>query len=156
MRSVCETGNGGNAAIVNGLVQLLEETKSIYLKTKKYHWNATEGVFQTYNTMFENQCAELVPAFDLIAERIRILGFSASNSEVLLKNSDATSEMKYFLEGPEMIKDLLVLHELFVGTALSVFSESVKLRDDLTADLITRRIRAHQRTVFVLRSLLNT
>ena len=142
--------------IVNGLTQLLVETKAIYLKTKKYHWNSTEGLFQTHYMMFEKQYSELVPAFDLIAERIRILGFSVPNSEVLLKDSEATREMEYFLDGPEMIKDLLVSHELFVGTALSVFSESVKLRDDLTADLITRRIRAHQRTILVLRGLLNT
>lgn len=156
MHSVRETEEGGQAAIVNGLIQLLVETKSIYLKTKKYYWNATQEMFQANNMMFEKQCAELVPAFDLIAERIRILGFSASKSEVLLKNSDATREMGYFLEGPEMIKDLLVFHELFVRTALSVFSESMKLRDDLTADLVSQRIRAHQRTVLMLRSLLNS
>jgi starvation-inducible DNA-binding protein len=156
MGSDCEAEKRGNAAIVNGLIQLLEETKAIYLKTKNYHWNATEGVFQTYNMMFENQCAELLPAFDLIAERIRVLGFTASNSEALLKNSDATREMKYFIDGPEMIKNLLILHELLIRTALKIFSESVKLKDDFTADLLTRRIRSHQRTVLMLRGLLNT
>ena len=156
MQSVYKIKEGGQTEIMSGLIQLHSETQTLFLKTKKYYWNATEPVFQTYHMMFEEQSTELVQGFDLIVERIGILGGSVSGSQDMLKNPSATREMENFPKEPEMIDDLLLAHELAIISALSLFSESIKIRDDLTTDLLTRRIRSHQRTALRLKSLLNT
>src|SRR6266513_589437 len=63
--------------IVEGLSRLLADTYTLYLKTHNFHWNVTGPMFQTLHLMFETQYNELALAVDLIAERIRALGFPA-------------------------------------------------------------------------------
>src|SRR5918992_5332684 len=64
-------------AIAEGLSRLLADTYTLYLKTHNFHWNVTGPMFQTLHLMFEEQYNELALAVDLIAERIRALGFPA-------------------------------------------------------------------------------
>ncbi len=65
------------AEIANELSKLLADTYSLYLKTHNFHWNVTGPMFQTLHLMFETQYNELALAVDLVAERIRALGFPA-------------------------------------------------------------------------------
>ena len=64
-------------SIVEGLSRLLSDTYVLYLKTHNFHWNVTGPMFRTLHLMFEEQYNELALAVDLIAERIRALGFPA-------------------------------------------------------------------------------
>ena len=66
--------------IADGLSKLLADSYTLYLKTHNYHWNVTGPMFQTLHLMFEGQYTELALAVDLIAERIRALGFPAPGS----------------------------------------------------------------------------
>ena len=63
--------------IAQRLSKLLADTYTLYLKTHNFHWNVTGPMFQTLHLMFEQQYIELAAAVDLIAERIRALGFPA-------------------------------------------------------------------------------
>ena len=63
--------------IAEGLSRVLADTYTLYLKTHYYHWNVTGPMFQTLHLMFETHYNELALAVDLVAERIRALGFSA-------------------------------------------------------------------------------
>jgi starvation-inducible DNA-binding protein len=63
--------------IAQGLSRLLADTYTLYLKTHNFHWNVTGPMFQTLHLMFETQYNELALAVDLVAERIRSLGFPA-------------------------------------------------------------------------------
>ncbi|WP_339375110.1 Dps family protein [Stenomitos frigidus] len=63
--------------IAQGLSNLLADTYTLYLKTHNFHWNVTRPMFRTLHLMFEEQYTELALAVDLIAERIRALGFPA-------------------------------------------------------------------------------
>ena len=65
------------AKIARGLSHLLADTYTLYLKTHNFHWNVKGPMFQTLHLMFETQYTELALAVDLIAERIRALGFPA-------------------------------------------------------------------------------
>ena len=67
-------------AIADGLSHLLADTYTLYLKTHNFHWNVTGPMFQTLHLMFETQYNELALAVDLIAERIRALGYPAPGS----------------------------------------------------------------------------
>ncbi|HRK02286.1 MAG TPA: Dps family protein, partial [Oligoflexia bacterium] len=68
---------GDRKAIAEGLSRLLADSYTLYLKTHNFHWNVTGPMFQTLHLMFEAQYTELSTAVDLIAERIRALGFPA-------------------------------------------------------------------------------
>src|SRR5215216_5466280 len=63
--------------IAQSLSKVLADTYTLYLKTHNFHWNVTGPMFQTLHLMFEQQYNELAIAVDLIAERIRALGFPA-------------------------------------------------------------------------------
>src|SRR5215203_2742396 len=65
------------AKIADGLSRMLADTYTLYLKTHNFHWNVTGPMFQTLHLMFETQYNELALAVDLIAERIRALGYPA-------------------------------------------------------------------------------
>ena len=56
---------------------MLADSYTLYLKTHNFHWNVTGPMFQTLHLMFETQYNELALAVDLVAERIRALGFPA-------------------------------------------------------------------------------
>ncbi len=66
--------------IADGLAKVLADTYTLYLKTHNFHWNVTGPMFNTLHLMFEAQYNELALAVDLVAERIRALGFPAPGS----------------------------------------------------------------------------
>jgi len=63
--------------IAEGLSRLLADSYTLYLKTHNFHWNVTGPMFQTLHLMFEEHYTELAEAVDVIAERIRSIGFPA-------------------------------------------------------------------------------
>jgi starvation-inducible DNA-binding protein len=142
-------------AITNGLAQLLGDTKTIYLKIKNYHWNASGTVFQKFHMMFEYQYAELASGFDMIGDRIRVLGVPTLTSQAQLNNPGALQETSGTYKSQEIIRDLLEDQKTAIGTARSVFLETVNAEDRTTADLMIQRIHAHEKTASMLRSLLN-
>src|SRR5512135_2303788 len=66
--------------IADGLSRMLADTYTLYLKTHNFHWNVTGPMFQTLHLMFMTQYTEAWNAVDLIAERIRALGYLAPGS----------------------------------------------------------------------------
>jgi starvation-inducible DNA-binding protein len=142
------------AAIADGLGRLLADTYSLYLKTHNFHWNVTGPMFQTLHLMFETQYNELWTATDLIAERIRSLGHFAPGSYSEFGKLSSIKETAGVPKAREMIKLLVSGHEAVTRTARSLFPAVEKAGDEATADLLTQRIQLHEKTGWMLRSLL--
>jgi starvation-inducible DNA-binding protein len=142
------------AAIAEGLGHLLADTYSLYLKTHNFHWNVTGPMFQTLHLMFETQYNELWMATDLIAERIRSLGHFAPGSYSEFGKLSSIKETAGVPKAREMIKLLVSGHEAVTRTARSLFPAVEKAGDEATADLLTQRIQLHEKTGWMLRSLL--
>ena len=70
-------GAADRKAIADGLGRVLADTYMLYLKTHAFHWNVEGPMFNTLHAMFMEQYTELWNAVDLVAERIRALGFPA-------------------------------------------------------------------------------
>ncbi|MCJ7437706.1 MAG: DNA starvation/stationary phase protection protein [Acidimicrobiia bacterium] len=140
--------------ITEGLSRLLADSYTLYLKTHNYHWNVTGPMFQTLHLMFETQYNELALAVDLIAERIRALGAPAPASyrEFLVLSSVPEDDDRP--DATEMISRLVVGQETVARTARSVFPIVEKAHDEPTADLLTQRLQIHEKTAWMLRSLL--
>jgi len=140
--------------IAIGLSKLLADTYSLYLKTHNFHWNVSGPMFQTLHLMFETQYNELALAVDLIAERIRSLGFPAPGTYSEFARLSSIRETSGTPKAEEMIQILVEGQEAIVRTARSVFPVAENASDEATADLLTQRIQLHEKTAWMLRSLL--
>lgn len=141
-------------AIADGLSRLLADSYTLYLKTHNYHWNVKGPMFQTLHLLFETQYTELALAVDLIAERIRALGFPAPGTYAEFGQLTSIKESVGVPTAKEMIRDLVLGQEAVVRTARSLFPQVEKVSDEPTADLLTQRMQLHEKNAWMLRSLL--
>jgi starvation-inducible DNA-binding protein len=141
-------------AIADGLAHLLADTYTLYLKTHNYHWNVTGPMFNTLHLMFEAEYTELALAVDLIAERIRALGLPAPGSYAQFSQLSVIKESVDVPTAEEMIADLVKGQEAVVRTARKVFPTADKAHDEPTTDLLTQRMQIHEKTAWMLRSML--
>ncbi|MCB0997411.1 MAG: DNA starvation/stationary phase protection protein [Acidimicrobiales bacterium] len=142
------------AEIAAGLSRLLADTYTLYLKTHNYHWNVVGPMFNTLHLMFEQQYLELATAVDLIAERIRALGEPAPGSYREFAALSSIPEDDDRPDAVEMIRRLVAAQEAVVRTARTVFPPVEAAGDEPTADLLTQRMHIHEKTAWMLRSLL--
>jgi len=140
--------------IAAGLSRLLADTYTLYLKTHNFHWNVTGPMFQTLHLMFEQEYNELALAVDLIAERIRALGFPAPGTYKEFTKLSSIKESDGVPSAKDMIKQLVEGQEAVVRTARSVFPMVKKVNDEPSADLLTQRMQVHEKNAWMLRSLL--
>jgi starvation-inducible DNA-binding protein len=140
--------------IAGGLSRVLADSYTLYLKTHVYHWNVTGPQFHSLHLMFETQYNELALAVDLIAERIRALGQFAPGSYGAFARLSAVNETEQVPTAKEMIADLVSGHQTVAKTARSVFRIAEGAADQATMDLLTQRLQLHEKTAWMLRSLL--
>src|ERR687894_1247492 len=145
---------GERREIAEGLSRLLADTYTLYLKTHNFHWNVTGPMFQTLHLMFEQEYNELALAVDLIAERIRALGFPAPATYAEFLRLSSIKEQEGVPQAQEMIRLLVEGQESCVRTARGVFKTAEAANDQPTADLLTERMQVHEKTAWMLRSLL--
>jgi starvation-inducible DNA-binding protein len=141
-------------AVAEGISRVLADTFTLYLKTHNYHWNVTGPMFNTLHLMFEEQYNELWVAIDLIAERIRSLGVFAPGSQRQFAELTVVDEADGVPTAEAMIADLVAGHEAVTRTAREVFAVVEGASDESTADLLTQRLQVHEKTAWMLRSML--
>ena len=144
------------AKIAEGLTHVLADTYTLYLKTHNYHWNVTGPMFNTLHTMFEVQYNELWMAVDEIAERIRSLGEYAPGSYAAYADLTSIEEDTGVPKAEVMLANLVKGHEAVARTARAVFPLAEEASDEPTADLLTQRMQASEKTAWMLRSMLET
>ena len=135
------------------LSSVLADEMTLYIKTRKFHWNVSGESFMELHKLFQSQYTELEETIDLVAERINKLG------------SDTIGTMKEFLqltrlkESPskypsqkEMMKELLEDHETLI---IELRKDSEKCmnenKDAGTTDFLTGLLQQHETTAWVLR-----
>lgn len=140
--------------IANGLSRVLADSYTLYLKTHNFHWNVTGPMFQTLHLMFEAQYNDLALAVDLVAERIRALGVVAPGTYKQFAALSAIKEDDGIPKAQDMIRLLVEGHETVARTARTVFKTAEGASDQPTCDLLTQRMQVHEKTAWMLRSLL--
>lgn len=141
-------------AIADGLSRLLADEYTLYLKTHNFHWNVTGPLFNTLHTMFEGHYTEAAAAVDEIAERIRALGVAAPGTYKQFAALSSIEEEDGVPSAEDMIRQLVVGHETVVRTAREVFPLAEEASDEPSADLLTQRMQLHEKTAWMLRSML--
>jgi starvation-inducible DNA-binding protein len=141
--------------IVEGLSALLADTYTLYLKTHGYHWNVTGPDFNSLHLMFEAQYMDMRDAADEIAERIRALGSFAPGSYTELSRLSSIADEEGVPEAQEMVRKLADAHQTLVRGARSLVAKAEAVDDVATADLVTQRIQIHEKTAWMLRSVVD-
>jgi starvation-inducible DNA-binding protein len=140
--------------IATGLSHVLADSYTLYLKTHNFHWNVTGPMFQTLHLMFETQYNELALAVDQIAERIRALGHVAPGTYKAYEKLSSIAMEENVPKATDMIRSLVKGHEAVAKTARKTLSDADAADDQPTADLMTQRLQVHEKTAWMLRSLL--
>ena len=140
--------------IAQGLSRLLADSYTLYLMTHNFHWNVTGPMFNTLHVMFMQQYTEQWNALDLIAERIRSLGFPAPGTYKEFVKLASIKEVEGTPKAMEMVRELVAAQEATARTARDLFPLTQDANDQPTADLLTQRLDVHEKTAWMLRSLL--
>lgn len=142
-------------ALSKGLSSFLADSYLLYLKTQNYHWNVTGKMFAQLHELFEKQYQDLALSVDEIAERIRALGEYAPGSFASFSKLTSIKEEASVPTAEEMIQNLVTANETVVSTARELMTLTEECEDDVTADLLTRRMQVHEKNAWMLRSMLS-
>lgn len=142
------------ARIAKGLSHLLADSYTLYLMTHNFHWNVTGPQFNSLHAMFMAQYTEQWTALDAIAERIRALGFPAPGTYKEYVKLASIREVEGVPSADDMVRHLVVAQETTARTARKLFAVVGEANDQPTADLLTQRLDVHEKTAWMLRSLL--
>ncbi|MEP3246848.1 MAG: Dps family protein [Sneathiella sp.] len=139
--------------IADGLKHLLADSYTLYLQTHNFHWNVTGPKFRELHLMFEEHYTELATAVDEVAERIRTLGVAAPGTYQAFNGLSAIDEVEGVPSADEMVSILTKSHEQVVKTCRQVLALAQDGNDESTAALVSDRMRIHEKTAWMLRSL---
>lgn len=136
------------------LGKVLADTYAVYLKTHGYHWNVRGPEFFSLHSLLEEQYREIWAAVDEIAERIRALGELAPQGYATFANLTSIKDGDPEKDAPAMLTELMRDHETLIATARDALKAADDEGDDVTVDLLTARLAAHEKSTWMLRSTL--
>jgi starvation-inducible DNA-binding protein len=136
------------------LAKVLADSHAVYQKTHGYHWNVRGPEFFTIHTLLEQQYRDIWEALDEIAERIRALGELAPQGASAFANLTSIKEGDPELDAMAMLKELMKDHETLIATSRAALKVADDDGDDVTVDLLTQRMAAHEKFAWMLRSTL--
>ena len=142
--------------VVGILSKLLADEYVLYTKTRNYHWNVVGPHFTDLHKFFEDQYSQLSDDVDEIAERIRSLGGKTpATLTEFMKNSRIDEHPGEFPDTNSMVSNLVVDHEAII-TNLRTDLETcdTKFHDIGTNDFLTGLMEKHEKTAWMLRSIL--
>ncbi|MBK5914029.1 Dps family protein [Rhodocyclus purpureus] len=146
--------NDERKQIADGLSALLADSYTLYLMTHNFHWNVTGPQFNSLHQMFMTQYTEQWNALDTIAERIRALGYPAPGTYKEFVKLASIEEVEGVPKADDMVRHLVAAQEATARTARKLFPIVDAANDQPTADLLTQRMDVHEKTAWMLRSML--
>ena len=141
-------------SISSGLATLLANTYTLYLTTQNFHWNVSGMEFFNYHLLFEKQYEELSQVVDEIAERMRALGHYVDGTFAGFQAQATITQVDKVLNIKDMLTHLIDGHEHLITHARNLASIADREGDFATVDMIGRRLGAHEKMAWFLRSSL--
>jgi starvation-inducible DNA-binding protein len=98
----------GRSEIAASLNPLVADAFALYIKAKNYHWHMSGSHFRDYHLLLDEQADQIFAMIDVLAERVRKLGFTTihSTGEVTrlqrVKDDDAE-----FVEPQKMLRQFM-------------------------------------------------
>jgi starvation-inducible DNA-binding protein len=130
---------------------------TLYIKTRKFHWNVAGESFMELHHLFESQYVELEIIIDQVAERINKLGGKTigTMNEFTLLSRIVEHPNKYPVQ-KAMLSELMSDHEMIIFELRKEIDVCVNECHDVgTADLLTGMLQQHESIAWILRRYLN-
>lgn len=139
------------------LAVVLSDEMTLYIKTRKFHWNVSGESFMELHKLFEKQYNQLEEIIDLVAERINKLGGKTIGTmKEFSKHSRLKESPDKYPTQKEMLKELLADYEtIIIQLRKDVELSSIKNKDAGTTDFLTGIMQEHETTAWILRRYLN-
>lgn len=138
---------------VTVLSDVLADSYFLYLKAHNFHWNVEGPRFRSLHNMFEEHYRDLWTALDDIAERIRALGAYAPGTYAKFKARSSIQENERIPAAEAMLDELIADNETVIRNLRAAVSVAEAQDDPATADLLTARLGAHEKQVWMMRSM---
>ena len=142
--------------VVGQLTRVLADSYAVYLKTHGYHWNVRGAEFFSIHSLLEQQYREIWEALDTIAERIRALGEFAPQGYATFANLTSIGDGDPEQDSSAMLAELIKDHATVIATMRTALKTAEEAGDDVSVDLMTQRLAAHEKTTWMLRSTLGS
>ncbi|NBW09118.1 MAG: DNA starvation/stationary phase protection protein [Caulobacteraceae bacterium] len=142
--------------VVGELTKVLADSYSLYLKTHGYHWNVRGAEFFSIHSLLEQQYREIWEALDTIAERIRALGEFAPQGYATFGNLTSIVDGDPEKDSNAMLAELIKDHGTVIATMRQALKTAEDDGDDVSVDLMTQRLAAHEKAAWMLRSTLGS
>jgi len=139
------------------LSTVLADEMTLYIKTRKSHWNVTGESFMELHKLFENQYTQLEISIDEVAERIgKLGGKTIGTMQEFSKLSALKEHPGKYSSSKDMIKELLKDHETVVIQLRKDIMQCCQVFNDAgTADFLTGLMEQHETISWILRRYLN-
>jgi starvation-inducible DNA-binding protein len=148
-----DLGIDGRKRLAERLADIVADTYVLLVKTQGYHWNVVGPLFVSLHKLTEEQYEDLFAAGDELAERIRTLGYPAPASLRAMIKDSRISEAKGNPTAEEMVENLVADHETLVRHLREITELADESHDQGTADMLTERLKAHEKAVWMLRAI---
>lgn len=135
---------------------ILSDEMTLYIKTRKFHWNVAGESFMELHKLFEAQYTELEAIIDTVAERIGKLGSKTigTMSEFTLLSRIVEYPNKYPVQ-KAMLSELLSDHEtLIIELRKDIDISANENHDAGTADVLTVILQQHESIAWIIRRYL--
>lgn len=141
-------------AVVDILNARLSDNVTLYVKTRKYHWNVRGIEFAQLHEFFEKQYDQLEESMDEIAERVRqVGGIAFGTMEEFLQATALKEQPGVNPDAYGMIGDLLHDHETVIKQLRKDVDATADEHHDLgTSDFLTGLMEAHEKMAWMLRA----
>lgn len=147
-------GREDRKELAQGLGRALAETYVLYAKTQGFHWNVVGPLFYGLHKLTEEQYESLNAAVDELAERIRALGYPSPATLAEFLKLSGIKESNGIPNAQEAIHQLVADHEFICRTLRETTGMADDCNDQATADMLTGRLKDHEKMGWMLRSLL--
>jgi starvation-inducible DNA-binding protein len=136
---------------------VLADEMTLYVKTRKAHWNVGGESFMELHKLYENQYKQLEESIDAIAERIGKLGHKTIGTmREFAKLSSIDESPGKYTSSKDTLQELLTDHEtVIVELRKNIEKCAGKNNDAGSADFLTGLMEEHETTAWILRRYLN-
>ncbi|KVV14076.1 Dps family protein [Flavobacterium sp. TMP13] len=139
------------------LTVLLSNEMTLYVKTRKFHWNISGNSFMEIHKLFEGQYGQLEKVIDEVAERINQLGEKTIGTmKEFADNATLKESPNVYPSQKEMLAELLDNHEHIITEireSLPVYEDEAN--DAGTTDFVTGIMQQHEMMAWIIRRYLS-
>jgi starvation-inducible DNA-binding protein len=154
MKQAKGTANQSRSRLTDSLNQVLADSYALMALTHSAHWNVEGPDFFPLHTAFQTQYEELFTAIDEIAERIRALGAYAIGGLGRFARAAGMEEFVAPLSQEGYVRVLIAAHEKLLADAECARDLAGEANDPESQDLMIGRVTLHQKTLWMLKSVL--